>query len=102
MLTGQSETSIFFGDGDTPGIRVGADPGFGNAVVEKGPPPADMIAPDVAPILPFGVARDAFWPRSVAAWLILSTVLLILSVQFVSPTRRWRLRRGRRAARSPA
>jgi ABC-type transport system involved in multi-copper enzyme maturation permease subunit len=102
MLTGRSDTFVTFGDGDTPGIRVGAEPGFGNDVLEKGPPPADMIAPDVAPILPFGVARDTFWPRSVAAWLIFSTVLLILSVQFVSPTRRWRLRRGRRAARSPA
>jgi ABC-type transport system involved in multi-copper enzyme maturation permease subunit len=51
------------------------------------------VAPDVAP---FGVTRDGFWPRSVVAWLVLSVVFLILSVQFVSPTRRWRLRRSRR------
>ena len=49
--------------------------------------------------LPFCVARDAFWPKSVAAWLVLSLVLVLLTVQFVSPTRRWRLR-GRR--REPA
>ena len=53
----------------------------------------DVVAgPDVAP---FGIVRDGLWPRSVAAWLILSVVFLLLSVQFVSPTRRWRLR-GRR------
>ena len=34
-----------------------------------------------------------FWPKSVIAWLVLSVVFLLLSVQFVSPTRRWRLRR---------
>ena len=48
---------------------------------------------------PFGVDRDAFWPQSVVAWLILSVIFLLLSVQFVSPTRRWRLRRGRRRRR---
>ena len=41
-------------------------------------------------------ARDAFWPKSIVAWLVVSLVLLLLTVQFVSPTRRWRLRRGRR------
>ena len=30
------------------------------------------------------------------SWLILSAVFLLLSVQAVSPTRRWRLRRGPR------
>ena len=51
---------------------------------------------------PFGVARDAFWPKSVVTWLIVSLVLLLLTVQFVSPTRRWRLRRGRRPPPAPA
>jgi ABC-type transport system involved in multi-copper enzyme maturation permease subunit len=58
------------------------------------------VAPDVAfapaEVPPFGDGRDAFWPKSVAAWLVLSIVLLVLTVQLVSPTRRWRLRRGRR------
>jgi len=53
-----------------------------------------IVAP--ADVQPFGVARDAFWPKSVIAWLVLSVVMLLLTVQFVSPTRRWRLRRGRR------
>ena len=55
---------------------------------------------DVIPVQQFGVSRNAFWPRSVAAWLVLSAILIAISVQLVSPTRRWRmrLRRPRRAA----
>jgi ABC-type transport system involved in multi-copper enzyme maturation permease subunit len=44
----------------------------------------------------FGVKRDSYWPRSVAAMLVAALVLIVLSVQLVSPTRRWRLRRPRR------
>jgi hypothetical protein len=55
---------------------------------------------DVAPPDQFGVARDQLWPKSVAAWLVLSLVFLVLSVQFVSPTRRWHLPRPRRQPRS--
>jgi ABC-type transport system involved in multi-copper enzyme maturation permease subunit len=51
-------------------------------------PPADVV--------PFGVIHDAFWPKSLATWLILSIVFLVASVQFVSPTRRWHIRRRRR------
>ena len=40
----------------------------------------------------FGINRDTYWPRSVAAMTITGLLLLILSVQLVSPTRRWRLR----------
>jgi len=49
---------------------------------------------------PFGVRRDTFWPRSLGAWSVLSVVLVLVSVQLVSPTRRWRLLR--RPARSVA
>ena len=56
---------------------------------------------DVAAGQPFGVQRDALWPKSIVTWLVLSIVFLALSVQAVSPTRRWRLRRGPRASRSP-
>ncbi len=48
----------------------------------------------------FGIDRDTFWPRAVAAMLLAAVVLVILSVQLVSPTRRWRLRR-RRAPAAP-
>ena len=43
----------------------------------------------------FGMRKDSYWPRSVAAMLVAGLVLVVLSVQLVSPTRRWRLRRRR-------
>ena len=60
----------------------------------------DIAANDVAavPPQPFGVPRDGLWTRSVALWLGLSVVFLLLSVQAVSPTRRWHLRRRGRAS----
>ena len=74
------------------GVRM---PGF------KAVAPVREIAPAVdlaAAAQPFGPARDAFWPRSVVLWLVLSVVFIALSVQLDSPTRRWRLglRRGSR------
>jgi len=62
-----------------------------------------MVA-DVAaePGQPFGVRRDGLWTRSVATWLILSAIFITLSVQAVSPTRRWRLRRGARVPKAPS
>jgi len=40
----------------------------------------------------FGVPRDSYWPRAAGAMAIVSLVLIVLSVQLVSPTRRWRIR----------
>ena len=54
------------------------------------------MAMDPNQVQPFDVARDELWPKSVVTWLILSVVFLLLSVQAVSPTRRWRIRRGPR------
>ena len=34
--------------------------------------------------------RDRFWPKSVMAFLFLAVVMTLASVQFVTPTRRWR------------
>jgi len=45
--------------------------------------------PVPAPAELFGVPHDRFWPKSVAAWLILSVILIAASVQLVTPTRRW-------------
>ena len=39
--------------------------------------------------------RDSFWPRAAAAWLVVSLILVVLTVQMVSPTRRWRIFRRR-------
>jgi hypothetical protein len=52
--------------------------------------PGFVVLDDVAPVQPFGIRRDSFWPRSMAAWIALSAVLVLASVQLVSPTRRWR------------
>jgi ABC-type transport system involved in multi-copper enzyme maturation permease subunit len=41
--------------------------------------------------------RDSYWPRAAAAMILTSLVLIVISVQLVSPTRRWRIRRRRRA-----
>lgn len=72
-----------------PGVKV--DVGVGDGVLRQA---------EVAPQQEFAPRRDALWPKSVVTWLILSVVFLFLSVQLVSPTRRWRLRRRSGAPRS--
>jgi ABC-2 type transport system permease protein len=90
----QTQNNVNFQGGAVPAPMplIEAVPGKGGFVQAP-----MIVAPDVQP---FGVARDAFWPKSVVAWLVLSVVMLLLTVQFVSPTRRWRWRHGRRAAAS--
>jgi hypothetical protein len=91
-LMGIQQNVVFDGQA-VPAPMPLVDPGFAR---EGGV----VVAPDIAPVpgevAPFGAGRDAFWPKSIVAWLVASLVLLLLTVQFVSPTRRWRLRRGRR------
>jgi len=84
---------IIFMDRPAPGVGFGVDSRGGG----RGP------AMDVMPAQQQFAApeRDALWPKSVLTWLILAAVFLFLSVQSVSPTRRWRLRRGPRPSRSP-
>jgi ABC-type transport system involved in multi-copper enzyme maturation permease subunit len=55
----------------------------------------------VDPNQPFGVRKDTLWTRSVLTWLGMSAVFILLSVQAVSPTRRWRLRRAPRPPKVP-
>lgn len=43
-----------------------------------------------------GVPHDSYWPRSLAAMGVASLVLIVLSVQLVSPTRRWHIGLPRR------
>jgi ABC-type transport system involved in multi-copper enzyme maturation permease subunit len=91
LLQTQNNQVVFEGQA-VPAPMPLIDPGFGRG--------GGVVVPDVGlvggDVAPFGAARDAFWPKSIAAWLVVSLVLLLLTVQFVSPTRRWRLRRGRR------
>jgi ABC-type transport system involved in multi-copper enzyme maturation permease subunit len=57
---------------------------------------------NVAPQQILQPERDALWPKSVVTWLILSVIFLALSVQLVSPARRWRFRRRARPAAKAA
>jgi ABC-2 type transport system permease protein len=67
-------------------------PGFGKPVRI----PADQgLQPDVPA---FGVVADNLWPKSAIAWLVLSVILIVASVQLVTPTRRWRIPRLRLGA----
>lgn len=98
LLGNQNANNVNFPDGGVVPFPVQlVDPAVREGVAVA---PDVAIAPDggiVAADVPlFGVDRDAFWPKSVIAWLVLSLVFLLLTVQFVSPTRRWRVRRGRR------
>jgi ABC-type transport system involved in multi-copper enzyme maturation permease subunit len=58
---------------------------------DGGPQPA--VLPDmpvaVAPDILIEPPRDVYWPRSAAAWLVLAAILVLASVNLVSPTRRW-------------
>jgi ABC-type transport system involved in multi-copper enzyme maturation permease subunit len=49
----------------------------------------------------FGAPRDSYWPKAATAMLVTALILIVLSVQLVSPTRRWRIR-GRRSRPRPA
>ena len=99
LLNGSSGVVVF---SDVPPDVVVPAVDASDLGVRRGPvgvaEPGFAPAPIAAAAQPFGVTRDAFWPRSVASWLVLSVVLIALSVQLVSPTRRWRLglRRGSR------
>jgi ABC-type transport system involved in multi-copper enzyme maturation permease subunit len=95
-------TGVGSGIFPTPAQPVGA--GFDNSGA-VGSAPAVKVLPDgtvvgggIAPDVrigavdpqPFGVRRDTFWPRSLRAWAVLSVLLVLASIQLVSPTRRWR------------
>ncbi len=69
-------------------VICGTDTGFGASCQVIGGVTDAPAAVDQQ----LGVGRDTYWPRSVAAMAALSVILVVLSVQLVSPTRRWRLR----------
>ena len=70
---------------------TGVAPNAGGAILPT--QPDAKLAPAAVEPQPFGIRRDTFWPRSLRAWAILSAVLILASVQLVSPTRRWRFLR---------
>jgi ABC-type transport system involved in multi-copper enzyme maturation permease subunit len=76
---------------------VGGVRGFDTDQKPTQPFPGNFTLPAIgAPddgVTALSVPRDAFWPRSVAAFLGLAVVLTLLSVQLVTPSRRWRFSR---------
>lgn len=100
-----------------PGLGVGVNVGADGAMIAGFPRacganercafPGGIAVNDVAPDQQlFGVQRDTFWPKSVVSWLVIAVIFTLLSVQLVTPTRRWRPRLPgilrRRSSRSPA
>jgi ABC-type transport system involved in multi-copper enzyme maturation permease subunit len=83
----------------------GVAPGFGNDLPAGGFKNPDVVNIEGGQVLGRGGAvgsddvaaaavadpwRDRFWPKSVMAFLFLAAVMTLASVQFVTPTRRWR------------
>ena len=58
-----------------------------------------MMEVDQRPVQP---PRDAWWPRSVAAFVLIGVLLILLSTQLISPSRRFRWRRRHPAAPPPS
>ncbi len=49
-----------------------------------------VVDADVAALAAADSFRDRFWPKTVLSFLFLALVLTLASVQYVTPTRRWR------------
>jgi ABC-type transport system involved in multi-copper enzyme maturation permease subunit len=79
-------------DNGTTGVNGAGGGGFVQIVPSK-PVAIDPSFTLPADTQPFGLRRDTFWPRSLQAWAVLSVVLIVASIQLVSPTRRWRILR---------
>ena len=90
-----------------PFPQPGVDPGFGVDGVGVPMPAGNLTNEEIAKIRGAGgfpviggddvtnaqvsiTWRDRFWPKTVLAFLFLATVMTLASVQFVTPTRRWR------------
>jgi ABC-type transport system involved in multi-copper enzyme maturation permease subunit len=109
---GGSSQTVVVGPGDGP-IPMPAKPGadLGGLVAQPGVVVnvgagggAAAGAATVAAEDPFATSstRDSFWPQAAAAWLMTSVVLVLVAVQLVRPTRRWRVFRRRSRNAAPA
>lgn len=82
-----------------PGVIGGFGPGNGVAIDAAGAPLIGLqrLNPNdgldvVANAAVVDAFRDRFWPKTVISFLVLAAILTTLSMQFVTPTRRWRPR----------
>jgi ABC-type transport system involved in multi-copper enzyme maturation permease subunit len=86
-------------------VVCGTETGYGStcsivgAITNRNPNAFPVVSGPGDVVDQFGVARDTYWPRSLLAMTIVSVLLIVLSVQLVSPTRRWH--RPRRARARP-
>jgi hypothetical protein len=80
LITNRSVFSTIGTQPTNPGVRP--DPFPGSA-------PPDVGFDDVIAQPVLNTPTNALWPKSAAAWLIVSVVLIGASVQLVTPTRRW-------------
>ena len=83
--TGTDDTT----GGAIPPQVVGVDAN-GNPVPIGKPGGAPLPADVTVGVPQADTLRDRFWPKTVASFLVLATILTVASVQLVSPTRRWR------------
>jgi len=95
------QSGVIFIDTQPGEVRLGVpDVGVGaNDLPAVFAPDGPLVPPErrevqPADVVPIGVTSNSVWEKTVATWLVLSLVFLVLSVQFVSPTRRWHPRRG--------
>jgi ABC-type transport system involved in multi-copper enzyme maturation permease subunit len=74
------------GGGAEPGVVFDAEDRSGVPFVGRG----GVANADVAALAAADTFRDRFWPKTVLSFLLLALVLTLASVQYVTPTRRWR------------
>jgi ABC-type transport system involved in multi-copper enzyme maturation permease subunit len=104
ITDGPTFNAGFQGGGVAPAPPAKALDGSGVVPVQPGvalESDVGVPAPIAAPPQQFGPSRDTYWPRAALAWIVLSVILIALSVNLVSPTRRWhrpRIHRGRNRA----
>jgi ABC-type transport system involved in multi-copper enzyme maturation permease subunit len=94
-----------FPPGIDPGKPTIGGFGVGGVTIDAGPAPQPLVVirgnPNGDVVVNAAVAdafRDRLWPKTVISFLVLAVFLTIASVQFVTPTRRWRPNLGRRSA----
>ena len=70
-----------------PGVEFDVNDRSGVPFVGRG---GGVVDADVAALAAADSFRDRFWPKTVLSFLFLALVLTLASVQYVTPTRRWR------------
>lgn len=91
VVTGSTTNDPNFNNGGAvPGVAVPAPMPIDGGVPPKFVNGGGVVFAGPAPIVQPARVRDTFWPRAAGAWLVLSLILIVLSVNLVSPTRRWR------------